>query len=188
MNAITLSTKRLLLRPWKTSDFAPFAAMNQDPRVMRFFPKTLSREESDTLAEKLRLHLEQNPYGLWAVELFEEASFIGFVGIHKPVFEAAFMPCVEIGWRLAYPYWGKGYAKEAAIRALQYAFTTLAIPEIVSFASAINARSIGLMKRLGMQRNPEEDFLHPDTPKGHILSPHVLYRLSKKQFAKRRPG
>ncbi len=177
MPAPTLSTKRLLLRQWEESDLPLFAKMNADSRVMEWFPSTLSKEESNTLAEKIQHELQEKEYGLWAVEVVGIAPFIGFVGLHYHDYSAPFTPCIEIGWRLAYEHWGKGYAYEAASRVLDYAFNTLKLKEIVSFTTPENTRSWGLMKKLGMTHNPKDDFYHPKLPKDHPFSFHVLYKL-----------
>lgn len=173
----TLSTTRLRLRRWRDKDRGPFAAMNADARVMEFFLNTLSRAESDALADRIEAHFRDRGFGLWAVEV-PTAGFIGFTGLSVPRFEAPFMPCVEIGWRLAVEHWGKGYATEAARLALGYGFETLRLSEIVSFTATTNLRSRAVMERLGMCRDPADDFDHPALPDGHPLRRHVLYRLA----------
>lgn len=172
-----LETARLKLRQWQNSDLEPFAEMNADPRVMKFFPALLNRTESDAMAERIRSLIAQRGYGFWAVELKESQAFIGFVGLHIPAAELPFSPCVEIGWRLGFPYWGQGYATEAAREALRFAFTELNLPEIVSFTAIGNLRSQSVMRRLDMQPQPET-FQHPDIPPGHPLREHCWYRLS----------
>jgi ribosomal-protein-alanine N-acetyltransferase len=172
-----LRTDRLRLRPWEDSDLEPFAAMNADPRVMEFFPACLSRAESDALARRIVAGFVERGYGLWAVEVPGVAGFIGFIGLSVPRFEAPFTPCVEIGWRLAAPYWGQGYAVEGAQVALAFGFLDGGMDEIVSFTAATNMRSRRVMERLGMTRDPAEDFQHPGLPEGHELKAHVLYRL-----------
>src|SRR3954453_22258624 len=133
-----LSTARLLLRPWRDEDLAPFAAMNSDPRVMEFFPKPLDRAESEAMAERIRGHFARHGFGLWAVEVPGVSAFIGFVGLSVPTFEAHFTPCVEIGWRLAAEHWGRGYATEAAGAVLEFGFRRLGLAEIVSFTVPAN--------------------------------------------------
>lgn len=176
-----IETLRLTLRPWRDDDLPSFAALNADPRVMEFLPKPLDRAESDAMATRIRAAFDQQPFGLWAVEVKEGAGFIGYVGLNAPQFEAAFTPCVEIGWRLAFEHWGHGYATEAARGALDYAFETLKLPEVVSFTVPANVRSWRVMERLGMTRSPEDDFDHPRLAEGHPLRRHVLYRLSRPQ-------
>ena len=172
-----LRTERLLLRGWRDADLEPFAALNGDPETMRYFPAPLTREESDALAARARAQIEAEGWGLWAVEVPGVADFAGFVGLAIPSFEASFTPAVEVGWRLAREHWGKGYATEAARAAVAHGFGELGLDEIVSFTLRLNEPSIRVMERIGMTRDPAEDFDHPRVPVGHPLRPHVLYRL-----------
>jgi RimJ/RimL family protein N-acetyltransferase len=175
--SVTLSGDRVRLRQWRDEDRAPFAAMNSDPRVMEFFPRRLSRVESDTMIDGIQKNFSERGFGLWAIEVPGVAPFVGFAGLAIPRFSAHFTPCVEIGWRLAFEHWGRGYATEAARVALAYGFGALALSEVVSFTSATNHRSRAVMERLGMRRDPADDFDHPTLPEGHPLRRHVLYRL-----------
>ena len=173
----TLSTGRVCLRQWRDDDRDAFAAMNSDARVMEFFRSRLTRGESDAMVDDIRKHFREHGFGLWAIEAPGVAPFIGFAGLAIPQFSAHFTPCVEIGWRLAFEHWGRGYATEAARLALDYGLETLALPEVVSFTSAANVRSRAVMERLGMRRDPTDDFDYPRFPEGHPLRGHVLYRL-----------
>jgi len=173
-----LRTERLLLRRWRAGDLAPFAALNADAEVMEHFPATLSRAESRALVERIERCFEQRGYGLWAAELAEEAPLIGFVGLW-PVDDALpFAPAVELGWRLARPYWGLGLAYEGALAAARYGLQQLELGSLVAYTAARNERSRRLMERLGMRRDPAEDFMHPRLAFGAPLAPHVLYRLA----------
>lgn len=185
MPAPDMQTKRLLLRNWKKEDLISFQKLNADPRVMEHFPSPLSKEESDALAGKIMRELEKKSYGLWAVETLKDHHFIGFVGLHYQDFPAPFTPCIEIGWRLSFDAWGKGYAFEAAKKVIEYAFETLQLKELVSFTAASNDRSIRLMERLGMTHDPKDDFEHPKIPQGHPLRNHVLYRLKSHSNGKK---
>jgi ribosomal-protein-alanine N-acetyltransferase len=178
-----LRTSRLRLRHWRDTDYASFASLNADPEAMRYFPSTLTRAESDALADRIRATLEADGWGLWAVELEGTHEFAGFVGLAEPAFEAHFTPAVEIGWRLLPRYWGRGYATEAAGAALAFGFGTLELEEIVSMTTPSNERSRRVMERLGMSRDPNDDFEHPRLSEGHPLRPHVLYRLSGATFS-----
>ncbi len=169
-----LTTPRLLLRDWRDEDLPAFAALNADARVMEFFPRPLDRAESDLMADQIRDHFARHGFGLWAVEVPGVAGFIGFVGLSVPRFEAHFTPCVEIGWRLAFEHWGRGYATEAARAALEFGFQQLALDQIVSFTVPSNVRSRAVMERIGMTRSPAADFDHPALPEGHPLRRHVL--------------
>jgi RimJ/RimL family protein N-acetyltransferase len=172
-----LKTERLLLRPWRAEDREPFAAINADAAVMQHFPSTLARGQSDALAERIDGELRRNGYGLWAVEIPREASFIGFVGLQETDAELPFARTTEIGWRLGRSYWGRGLASEAARAALAYGFDELAREEIVAYTAKRNARSRRVMERLGMHHSPSDDFMHPQLAAGHRLAAHVLYRL-----------
>jgi len=178
-NVPVLRTERLILRAWREEDLAPLAALNADPVVMEFFPGTLSRAESDAAAAHVRAELEERGFGLWALEVPGEAEFIGFTGLGVPRFTAHFTPCVEIGWRLAREHWGRGYASEAARAALARGFDALGLDEIVSFTAAANARSRRVMEKIGMRRDPGDDFEHPNLAPGHPLRRHVLYRIRR---------
>jgi ribosomal-protein-alanine N-acetyltransferase len=171
-----LRTPRLTLRRWRDEDREPFAAMNADPRVMEFFVAPLSSGESDALVGRIEAGFDRDGFGLWALEVRETGEFIGFTGLAPPEFEAHFTPAVEVGWRLAAPAWGRGYATEAARAALGFGFERAGLEEIVSMTSAVNERSRAVMERLGMRRDPADDFDHPGVPPGHPLRPHVLYR------------
>jgi RimJ/RimL family protein N-acetyltransferase len=156
--------------------------MNADVRVMEFFPSRLSRAESDTMVDYIEAHFSERGFGLWAIEVPDVAPFIGFTGLAVPRFSAHFTPCVEVGWRLAFAHWGHGYATEAARLALGYGFGTLALSDVVSFTSTTNHRSRAVMERLGMRRDPADDFDHPAVPEGHPLRRHVLYRLGSGSY------
>ena len=181
-----LTTARLRLRQWREEDLAPFAALNADPQVMEFFPKVLTRAESDVVAGRIRDHFARHGFGLWAVEAPGVVDFMGFVGLAVPSFEAHFTPCVEIGWRLAREHWGHGYATEAATAALAFGFGDRALEEIVAFTVAANIPSRRVMGRLGMRRLPADDFEHPAIADGHPLRSHVLYRLRRADWKPRR--
>ena len=178
---MSLRTERLLLRRWRDEDREPFAAMNADPRVMEFFPSTLTREESDRSADRIEHGFQQHGFSFFAVELPGTAPFIGFIGLAVPSFDAPFMPCVEIGWRLACAHWNRGYATEGARAALEYGFDQLGLPQIVAFTVAANVRSRRVMEKLGMTYNAADDFDHPRIAEGHPLRRHVLYRISSHQ-------
>ncbi|HGM6823751.1 TPA: GNAT family N-acetyltransferase [Serratia marcescens] len=182
---LTLDSDKLRLRPWRDDDLPAFAALNADPQVMRYFPATMTAEESHAQAERIRAFMQQHGWGLWAVEVKGGAPFIGFVGLARPGDDLPCSPCVEIGWRLAAAHWGNGYAAEAARTALACAFDTLHLPEVVSFTAEDNQPSRRVMERIGMHFDGET-FLHPRLPAGHPLQKHVLYRLNRQTWRERR--
>lgn len=173
-----LATDRLMLRRWRPSDREPFARMNADSEVMRYMIRPLAGEESDAMVERIERQFAEHGFGLWAVEVPTQAAFIGYVGLSIPDFEAHFTPAVEVGWRLDHPYWGNGYATEAARAAIADGFERIGLKEIVSFTVPVNLRSIAVMERLGMTRDPDDDFEHPNVPRGHPYRRHVLYRVA----------
>lgn len=176
MTPVTLETERLYLRPWKDADVEPFEALNADPRVCEFYPtEGFTRAESLAMIARIRDEMAQYGFGLWAVEVKESGAFIGYTGLKHLRAHHPLAPAVEVGWRLAHSAWGQGYASEAAREALRYGFDELVLPEIVSFTTPVNRRSLAVMQRIGMERAPERDFLHPDVPADHPLHPHVTY-------------
>jgi RimJ/RimL family protein N-acetyltransferase len=146
---------------------------------MEYFPSVLDRAQSDAFANRIEAGFITHGYGLWAVEIPGESEFIGFVGLALHNFEAPFTPAVEVGWRLARNYWGRGFASEAARAAVNDGFDRVALSEIVSFTVPDNKRSVRVMQRLGMTHDPSDDFDHPRIPAGHRLRRHVLYRLRR---------
>lgn len=172
-----LLTPRLRLRGFRDDDRAPFAAINADPDVMAFMPKRLGAVEGEALYERIVTEWSTHGFGLFAVEIPNVAPFVGFVGLARPAFEASFTPCVEIGWRLARSAWGHGYATEAARAVLGFGFETVGLDEILSWTVPANERSWRVMERLGMRRDPRDDFDHPRLPPQSPLRRHVLYRL-----------
>jgi RimJ/RimL family protein N-acetyltransferase len=182
MQAITLTTPRLLLRPWRDDDVEPFAAMFDDPAVMEFLMPVADRAAIEAIVGRVRAHFDRHGFGWWAVELKETQAFIGFVGLSHVPFEAHFTPAVEIGWRLASAYWGQGYATEGARASLAAAFTRIGLAEIVAITVPANARSRRVMERIGMTRDPTDDFDHPRLAEGDPLRRHLLYRIGRAQW------
>jgi RimJ/RimL family protein N-acetyltransferase len=167
---------RVSLRSWRAEDLDVLAALNADPRVMQHFPQVLTREESAAMIGRMQAGIDARGWGNWSLEV--GGRCIGFVGLSAPSFDAHFTPCTEIGWRLAFDAWGRGYATEAARLALAYGFAVAGLAEIVSFTAASNSRSMAVMQRIGMSRDPADDFDHPRLS-GHPLQRHVLYRLRR---------
>ena len=182
MSRTTIETERLILRHWLTADSEPFAALNADPRVMEYFPSPLTRKQSDEFIDRIAAGFVSHGFGLWALELKATSDFIGFTGLSIPRFDAAFMPTVEVGWRLARTAWGSGYATEAARASIREGFERYDLQEIVSFTYEGNMPSRAVMERLQMTREPGEDFDHPSLV-GDRLAPHVLYRMPADRWA-----
>ncbi len=180
-----IRTDRLILRQWCSEDLEPFASMNADPRVREYFPGLQTKEESNHSVSLVSNHIEKFGWGLWAASLAETGEFIGFIGLEDVCFQAKFVPAVEIGWRLVFKHWGKGYATEGALACLRYGFETLKLNEIVSFTAVENTRSRAVMQKIGMHHDSKDDFDHPKLPEGHPLRRHVLYRLERDEWKKK---
>ena len=178
-HAVELRTARTLLRDWKDSDLPDWVAMNADPAVRQFFPSIHSEEEALAEAARIRANIAQRGWGVWALEVPGAMPFAGFVGLHVPVFEAPFMPAVEMGWRLPRAAWGQGWASEAAAAAAAFAFDVLELDELVAYTLPGNEASRRVMRRLGMQHNAADDFDHPRMDAGHPMRRQVLYRLGR---------
>jgi RimJ/RimL family protein N-acetyltransferase len=171
----SLSTPRLLLRPFSPDDLAPFAALNAHPLVVEWLGER-TRAESDALTERINAEIEREGWGFWAVEVVGGEPFIGMVGLHRVDPSYPFAPAVEIGWRIHPAHWGQGYATEAAVASRDHGFGG-GLDEIVAFTAAGNLRSQAVMRHIGMVRDPAADFAHPALPADSPLRPHVLYRV-----------
>ena len=174
------------MRRWRDGDREPFAALNADPVVMEHMPEVLTPEQSDAFVDRIEACWDARGLGLWAVEAHGIAPFVGYVGLW-PADDLAGAGAIEVGWRLARDHWGHGYATEAAREALRFGFEHVGLDEIVSFTVPQNARSLRVMKRIGLQHDPSRDFDHPRVdPSTHPdLVRHVLYRLSRAEWLPR---
>lgn len=179
MGAPTIETARLRLRPWRASDRDAWAAMSADPRVMEFFPRTSDRAEAFEQVDRFATRLGEDGYGFWAVEIANGAPFAGMLALVDVPADLPFAPALEVGWRFAPEAWGYGYATEGARALLDFAFTALRRDEVVAMTAAINVRSRGVMERLGMSRDPADDFDHPRVPPESPIRRHVLYRIGR---------
>ncbi|MDH0647534.1 GNAT family N-acetyltransferase [Pseudomonas sp. GD03858] len=175
-----IETPRLRLRPWQAQDVAPFAIANADPDVRRYYyPAILAADETAAMIAECEEHLQAHGFGFVAVERKADGQLVGGVGLSQAGDEIPGGPHVEIGWILAREHWRQGYAFEAASACLQYAWSTLMLPEVIGYTSAINQPSRALMEKLGMRSDPAEDFADATVPLGNPLRPHVLYRIAR---------
>jgi RimJ/RimL family protein N-acetyltransferase len=194
---ISLRTERLLLRPWRDEDREPFAELNADPAVMAHFPSRLDRAESDALVDRIMERMDRQGFGLWSVQVDGGPDCIGFVGLNPIPFDAPFTPALEVGWRLAQSAWGRGYAPEAAVASVDFAFSSVhrdgddfiragtgpVLDEIVSMTTPENAKSRRVMEKIGLHHDEADDFDHPGLRERapHMLR-HVLYRVSRAEW------
>jgi RimJ/RimL family protein N-acetyltransferase len=175
-----LLTERLILRNWEERDRDLCHLINSDEQVMEFYPFRRTRGESDAQFATWRDDIDRLGFGMFALELRDGGECIGYCGIkHANVMPHLPEETVEIGWRLAPPFWGRGYVTEAARRSLDFGFDDAGLSEIIAYAVPANRRSTAVMERLGMRRDEPSDFDHPRVPdsKPH-LKRHVVYRLS----------
>ncbi|MCW5715096.1 MAG: GNAT family N-acetyltransferase [Bauldia sp.] len=172
-----LVTERLVLRRWREEDREPFAAMNADPEVMRYFPSPLSRGESDASYDRMVAAFDRDGFTFFAVDERAGSRFVGLVGIRTLGLDDPLYPAVEIGWRLISDVWRRGYATEAARRSIAFAWE-VGLRELLGFTAALNQPSQRVFAKLGFARAAADDFDHPRIEPGHALQPHMAYRLA----------
>ena len=184
-----LETGRLMLRSFQKNDCDAMTLINQDPKVMEYFPAVGDRKQTIEHIERIIKHQDKYGYSLYAVEIKSSGEMIGFVGLlhrTKEEFDTRFMPSTEIGWRLSAKHWNQGYATEAALAVLDYAFKQLNLTEVVSITVPQNKASRRIMEKIGLHYSSNEDFDHPKLPKNSPLRRHVLYRLTRKEYINKR--
>ncbi len=179
--AIEFNTSRLALRTWQDRHRAPFAAMNADPAVMRYFPALMSVEQTNAGIDIWGQQFAERGWSNWAVELQDTGEFIGFIGLSVPRRQLPFSPCIEIGWSLKRSAWGHGYATEGAKECLRVGFEQIGLEEIVSFTTLSNLPSVAVMERIGML-DQHANFEHPGVPEGSPLRPHCLYKITRAKW------
>ena len=179
MAEFNIETARLILREWRESDAEPFHAMSADPRVMATLGPLMSRAESDALIARIQQRQVEHGHTFWALERKDDNMFIGWCGLVVALNELPIRGKLEIGWRLTHTAWGQGYAREAAQASLDWGFQTLGAEDIWAITSVNNNRSWGLMERLGMIRQHDMDFDHPNVADDSPLKRHVTYRIGR---------
>ena len=183
-----LLTQRLILRSWRDSDRQPFADMSEDADVMEYLRPLATRDACDAWIDFQIDHQSAHGFCLWALASRASGIFMGAAGLLHVRFAARFTPAVEVGWRLARPFWGRGLAVEAARAALQFGFEEISLTQLVAHASVRNDRSRRLMAKLGMSHDCTEDFDRPGIPEGNPLRRHVLYRLTRDAWLSANPA
>ena len=173
----SIRTQRLLMRRWRDSDRGPFAAMNADPEVMRYFPETLGRPASDGYVDRIEALFQRQGFGLWALEQAATGRFLGFTGLNPMPPGVPGAGGMEVGWRLARHAWHQGFATEAGTAALDVAFRGAGLAEVWSMTAVLNEPSQAVMRRLGMTLYGHFD--HPRIEAGHPVRPHVVYRIAR---------
>jgi len=179
---MSIETARLILRPWIEEDRKPFAEMSADPAVMEHLLPLGGHDGANGWIDRHMAHLAEHGFCFWALEEKESGAFAGSVGLVKVGYEAHFTPAVEVGWRLARTFWGKGYAPETALASMRYGFEVLGLTEIVANTATHNTNSRRVMEKLGMDHDAQDDFNHPRMPENHPLRRQVLYRFSQDRW------
>lgn len=154
-----IETARLFLTPWTETERAPFVAMCADPEVMHDYGAPFDHATATERFERHKAAFARDGFGKWTLRLKSDGSYLGYCGV-SPVWPTLpLAPGLEIGWRLVRAAWGHGYATEAARAALADLFARTDADEVVSFTNDFNARSLAVMARLGLARDPGRDFI-----------------------------
>ncbi|MER8186034.1 GNAT family N-acetyltransferase [Kitasatospora sp. NPDC094015] len=165
-------TPRLLLRRWQEDDLAALAEINADPEVMRGVGdgSVLDLDATAEEMERWEEEWDEEGFGVFAVELLGSGELAGCAGLSVPWYLPEVLPAVEVSWRLGRPYWGQGYASEAAHAALEFALEDRGLDRIVAIARADDQASANVMGKLGM----EEDRVTAHPVHGHPLRVHAI--------------
>lgn len=178
-----LETHRLILRSFTEADAAPMADIDADPEVMRFYPSVRTRAETDAMIASIMATEAREGFSFMAADYRPTGEFVGLIGmsvIGEPLRSALNgRPGVEIGWRFSKCFWGTGLAPEGARVLLEHAWSVLGLEEVVAFTFEGNQPSRRVMEKLGMTRDPNDDFRHTNLPETHPISRHVLYRIKR---------
>lgn len=180
-----IRTERLVLRRWRAEDVAAYAALQADPETRRFYPSLLTYEESAAEVDRHVQGFSRDGFGVWVVAKPEDDALVGFAGVRRIPRAMPFTPLIDLVWFLHPSLWGQGYALEAAKAALDDVFTRTEVEDVVAYTARPNVPSQRVMEKLGMTRDPAEDFAHPAAPEGHPLQMCVLYRLTRQAFLAR---
>ena len=179
MGEFRIETERLILREWREADVEPMDAMGRDTRDMAHLGPLTGRAEAERIMRGQALNQSLFGHCFWAVERREDGAMLGFCGVNRGPKGHPLQDKMEIGWRLAFNAWGQGYAREGAMATLAWIWGHRDDDAIWSMTTPGNARSWGLMERLGMIRHHDLDFDHPDVPDGSPLKRHITYSIGR---------
>lgn len=173
-----IETERLLLRRWRPADVLPFHAMGQDPEVMRYLGPALDVAACAATVVRMNAMADATEDCFWAIERREDKAFLGFCGVKPGPAGTPIDGKAEIGWRLSRAAWGQGFAREAASACLDRAWQRQT-DRVHAITVPANARSRGLMIRLGMTQVEAGEFDHPALAEGDPLRRHVHYTIDR---------
>lgn len=179
MAEVVAQTQRLRLRTWDHEDEGRFFELMNTPGVMRWLGGLQTPQEWNAAYERLKGYEREYGFTFWLVERRSDSEILGFCGLKRTNAPGADAIAgeIEIGWRLRESAWGKGYAKEAALASLDLAFTRFGAHRVVAVTAAGNAASQGLMKRLGMSRREELDFIDRRFAPDSDINPQVVFTI-----------
>lgn len=175
-----IRTERLLLRPWREEDKPEFHALVNTPAMMEHFGGPAPRAKHDAILDRQMDQQARYGHCMWAVEIAETGALAGVCGLRigghpgTPVPEE-----LEIGWRIGEAWWGQGIAREAAQASLAWGWANTDRPRIAAWTVIGNARSWGLMTRLGMHRRIDLDFQHPDFAADDPFGAMIVYAIDR---------
>lgn len=162
--AFRLETERLVLRDWREGDAEEFFRVTNTPGVMRWLGGVFDEAGRKMQLDRVRKCREANGFCFWIVERKQDGGhlageMLGFCGLKRADAPGSTVSGeMEAGWRLREDAWGKGYAKEAAIAAIEAGFERFGGERIVALTIRQNEPSWGLMRKLGMQRREDLDY------------------------------
>lgn len=177
--SVVIKTNRMIFRSWRDEDLVHFARINGDPLVMEYYPGRLDEKASAHLMTHFQEHIDRYGYGFFAVENRDTGEFMGFAGLAQVSKDLPFAPAVEMAWRFDYPFWGKGYATEAAQALMTQAFDVLGLKEIVAFCVVEHERAVAVLESLGFKTKSKENFMYAPQRQSKNKREYKLYRLKK---------
>ena len=181
MTRIAAETERLILRDWDEGDAERFYAIMNTPAVMRYLGGVQDREMWEAAVGRIQGFQRDFGHTFWLLERKPDGELLGFCGLKRVNSPGTDLTGqFEVGWRLRESAWGQGYAKEAAIASLDLAFERFGAPHVLALTVPRNEESQGLMKRLGMTRRKDLDFIDPRF--GPEMNPTVVYRIDAAEW------
>jgi len=175
----TLTTERLVLRPFEAGDLDALVAIHAEASFW-WYPRrgAMPADETEGFLDTVLQRYEDDGFGIEALIERTSGDMIGWAGLAVPHFLPDILPAVEVGWRLSGPYRGRGLATEAGAAAVDYGFTSGGLECIVSLYEPENVSSGRVMQRLG--------FTHRSTTRGPRGEDVAVMELHRARWEERR--